>query len=89
MKKITIIILLNSPFDLQNYNRTGISVLRKYFRVVVLDFTNWLASNINKVAFKKHDYKAVEPVNNGEELVDTIINWTARGRKGNPGKVPD
>jgi hypothetical protein len=72
MKKITIIILLNSPFDLQNYNRTGIPVLRKYFRVVVLDFTNWLASNINKVAFKKHDYEAVETVNNGEELVNII-----------------
>lgn len=72
MKKIIVLILLNSPFDFQNYNRTGIHFLTKYFHVVVLDCTSWLASNINKVDYEKHDYKTVEKVHNEKEFIDII-----------------
>lgn len=75
MREITILILLNSPFDLQNYKRTGIEFLKKYFQVVVLDCTSWLVTNIDRVDFRQHHYNEIEKVHDKNEFYCLIQKW--------------
>lgn len=51
--EIRIVILLGAPFTAQNFERTGIPYLSKYFKVIVFDCTQWLGRNTENIKYQK------------------------------------
>lgn len=72
MHKATVAILLDSPFNKQNYYRIGTHQLKNTFRTIVFDCTKWLAPNIERLDYQRVKYPHVEEICDENDFISSI-----------------
>ncbi|MCS6765357.1 MAG: hypothetical protein MO847_02520 [Candidatus Protistobacter heckmanni] len=67
-REITVVVLLGIPFNDQNYERTGVAHLSRFFNVTVLDCNRWLNPFYASLVYRRNAYEHVIEIDSLQSL---------------------